>query len=200
MSYRKILCAVSLVSFAALAAGFFVSSDVRAGGLHEVDLPIEGMSDPASLERAAAYAGEYTYVGGQKGREGILAAIETSVNALNPMVRSLGRKRLQESNPLPQHLSIHVDGDQVKVTIDGDGHAAQLGGPAVKTTSKRGDKIKVRHRVRGDKLTTFIEGNGGDRLDTFRLSDDGSRLILDVKISSSQLPVPVEYRLTFKRQ
>ena len=199
VSTRKIVCAVSLASFAALAAGFILASDVRAGELHEADLPTEGMAD-ADRDRAAAFAGEYTYVGGQKERDGITAAIETTVASLNPMVRSMGRKRLEESNPVPKHMSIELDGDDVTLSIDGDGHRATLGGPAVKATSKFGDKIKVSYRMRGDRLTNLIDGVGGDRLNTLRLSEDGKRVTLDVEITSGHFDVPVEYRLTFKRK
>ena len=199
MSTRKIVCAVSLASFAALAAGFVLAPEVRAGELHEADLPIEGMAD-ADRSRAAAFAGEYGFVGGQKERDGITAAIETTVAGLNPMLRKMGRERLVETNPVPKHLSIGVEGDHVTLSIDGDGHGATLGGPAVKATSKFGDKIKVSYRMRGDKLTNLIDGVGGDRLNTLRLSEDGKRVSLDVKITSSHLDVPVEYRLTFKRK
>jgi hypothetical protein len=156
--------------------------------------------DADTLAQAQGFAGEYTFVGGQKERDGVAAAIETTVAAVSPMVRNLGRKRLQETNPIPGKISIAIDGDDVEILLDGDGHEASLGGAAIKAESAQGDKIKVSHRMRNGALVELIDGVGGDRSNTFKLNGDGTKLTMSVVISSSQLPVPVEYKLTFKRK
>lgn len=185
-----------------LIAGL-VASEVWAGGFLDFgadDLPIAGMVDADTLARAHSFDGEYVFAGGQKEREGLDAAIEASVAALSPMVRNLGRERLQESNPIPQRLAIDVDGDRVDVLFDGQGYLASLDGTPIKAESPTGDKVKVSHRMRGASLTEFVDGIGGDRNNDFKLNADGTRLTMTVAITSSQLPVPVEYRLTFKRK
>lgn len=185
-----------------LIAGL-VASEVWAGGfLHRGadELPIAGMVDEDTLARAHTFDGEYVFIGGQKERDGLDAAIEAAMEAVNPMVRNLGRKRLQESNPIPQRLAIDVDGDRVQILFDGAGHLASLDGAPIKTQSPQGDKVKVSHRMRGASLIEFIDGVGGERNNDFKLNADGSRLTLTVEITSSQLPVSVEYRLTFKRK
>ncbi len=175
------------------------ASEVHASGLPDIDLPVAAMVDQDTLDQANTFEGEYVFAGGQKQRDGIDAAIETSMAAVSPLVRNFGRKRLKETNPVPNKLSIKVNGDQVKISFDGDGHAAKLDGAPVKSKSRRGDNIKVSYRMRGARLSHLIDGVGGDRLNKFKLSDDGKRVTVKVQISSSQLPVPVEYRLTFKR-
>jgi hypothetical protein len=185
-----------------LIAGL-VASEVWAGGFLHFggdDLPIAGMVDEDTLARAQTFDGEYVFAGGQKERDGLDAAIETAVEALNPMVRNLGRERLKESNPIPQQLAIDVDGDRVQVLFDGKGYLASHDGAQIKTESPQGDKVKVSHRMRGASLAEFIDGIGGKRNNNFKLNDDGSRLTMKVEITSSQLPVPVEYRLTYKRK
>jgi hypothetical protein len=198
MSSRKIVCAVSLGAFLALAVGFIVASEVRAGGVD--DLPLAGAVDTDTLERARTFEGEYVFAGGQKERDGVAAAIETSVASLNSMIRNLGRKRLTEANPVPKQVSISFEGDKAVVALDGHSYAVSLDGKPIKTKSREGDKVKVSHRMQGDKLVEIIDGSGGDRRNELKLSNDGKRLTLKVKISSGQLPVPVEYRLTFKRK
>jgi hypothetical protein len=184
-----------------LIAGL-VASEVWAGGFFNLgdDLPIAGMVDEETLARAESFEGEYVFAGGQKDRDGLDAAIETAVEALSPMVRNLGRERLQESNPIPQQLAIDVDGDRVQVLFDGKGYLTSLDGTQVKTESPQGDKVKVSHRMRGASLAENIDGIGGKRNNDFKLNADGTRLTMTVEITSGQLPVPVVYRLTYKRK
>lgn len=182
---------------------FALGSDVWAGGLLGLDaddVPIAATVDADTLERAQAFAGEYVFVGGQKERDGIDAAIEASMAAVNPVVRSLGRKRLEETNEIPKRVTIEVEGERVRILFDGEGHTASLDGSTIKAESAQGDKVKISHRMRGSSLTEFIDGVGGDRHNRFKLNAEGTRLTLDVEIASPQLPVSVEYRLTFKRQ
>jgi hypothetical protein len=202
MSAYKTVCILSLGSLLALSLGFVVASEVRAGGIHDLHegVPAAAMVDDDALARAEAFAGEYTFVGGQKERDGIDAAVETSVESLSPVIRGIGRKRLVESNQVPKLLKIAVTGDDVEILFDGDGYTAKLGDAPVQTKSSQGDKVKVSHRLRGNKLTESIEGGQGGRKNEFRLSSDGARLTVDVTVSSPQLPVAVEYRLTFKRK
>lgn len=192
------MCAVSLGSVLAIALGFVVASEVRAGDVHD-DVPTASVDEDV-LAQASAFAGVYTFAGGQKERDALDAAIETSMNAVSPMLRGIGRKRLQESNPIPKQLTITIDGASADIRFDGDGHNAGLDGKPIRATSAQGDKVKVSHKMRGSKLTEFIDGDQGDRHNTFKLSSDGKQLTVDVKITSSHLPVPVEYRLTFKRK
>lgn len=196
MASLKTVCVVSLGFFLALATGFVIASEVRAGDGQDEALDTV---DADTLAKASAFAGEYTWVGGQKERDGLDAAIDTAMDAVAPMVRGLGRKRLVESNPIPKTLRISVDGDLVDIRFDGDGHSASLDGTPVKAVSPFGDKVKISHRMRGSKLTEHIDGGQGDRHNTFKLGSDG-KLTVDVQITSSHLPVPVEYRLTFKRK
>lgn len=181
-----------------------IASEVRATSLDPSswsgDVPLAAMVDQETLAKASAFDGDYVFVGGQKERDGIDAAIEASVEALSPMLRNLGRERLRETNPVPKSISIDVEGDTAKIEFAQDGHAARLDGTPVKTKSAQGDRVKVSHRIRGGRLVQFIDGSGGDRRNSFKLSNDGKRLTLNVEITSGHLPVPVEYRLTFKRK
>lgn len=187
------LSTLALGSFLALFASGVFTSEVRAGMTADA-------LDEDSLAAANAFDGEYVFVGGQKERDGVDAAIEASLAAVSALVRNLGRTRLREANVIPQRVTIAVDGDVAKIMMDGSGHEATLDGTAVKSVGSDGDKVKVSHRMRGSSLIELIDGAGGDRTNTFKLNGDGTRLTMYVKISSSQLPVAVEYPLTFKRK
>lgn len=197
VSYRNHMRSISLTILAlgsVVGLFAFVVSEVGAqtNAIEDVDAD--------TLAQAQSFSGEYVFVGGQKERDALAAAIETTVAAVSPMVRNLGRKRLQETNTIPQKVEISLDGDAVQILLDGDGHEATLGGAAIKAESPQGDKVKVTHRMRSGQLVELIDGVGGDRSNTFKLNADGTRLTMSVVISSSQLPVPVEYKLTFKRK
>lgn len=203
MSTHKILCALSLGSVLVLVAGLIVGAEVRAGGLNDIatgELPVQAVVDQSTLDHAQAFDGAYVFDGGEKQRDGVTQAIETSVAALSPVVRNLGRQRLAETNTIPKHLSIQVQDDAVAILFDGAGHSTKLDGTPRKVENKQGDKVKVSHRMRGAKLTELLDGVGGDRHNEFKLSDDGSRVTIKVKITSSHLPVPVAYNLTYKRK
>jgi len=205
MSSYKTACVLSLGSALVLlvgGVGFMIASEVRAGGtLAGLDaLPITAMVDQDTLAQASAFDGDYVFIGGQKERDGLDAAIETALDAVAAMVRPLGRKRLQEANPIPKQLSIRVNGDDVVILFDGQGHGASLDGKPIRVENAHGEKIKVSHRMRGDKLHELCDGGKGNRTNDFKLSSDGNRLTLAVSITSSHLPVPVDYRLTFKRK
>lgn len=196
MPSLKTVCAVSLGGLLVLSLGFVIASDVRAGDGDVAAGPV----DSEAIAQASAYAGVYTFVGGQKERDGVDAAIEAAMDAISPVLRNIGRKRLQETNPIPKQLNIKVEGGRTEIRFDGEGHSASLDGTPTRAVSPFGDKVKVSHRMRGGKLTELIDGDKGDRHNTFKLSGDGKQLTVDVKITSGHLPVPVEYRLTFKRK
>jgi hypothetical protein len=196
VSSRKVLWVVSLTSFVALGIAFAVCSEVRAG---DQDEPAAAV-DAATLKQASTFVGEYRFVGGQKERDGIEAAIELSVAELNPVVRGLGRSRLLDSNELPASIEIELDGELLTIHQAGEAHAATVDGAKVKTKSKDGDKIRVSHKLASGKLTQRIVGDGGERSNGYKLSSDGKQLSLRVEITSSQLPVPVAYTLSYERR
>lgn len=200
VSFPKMMCSVSLGTLMVLGAAFFVMTDVSASGLHDVDLPLESSVPSDTLTQAERFAGEYRFVGGQREADGIDAAIEASADALSPMLRGLGRKKLKATNPVPKGMRIAVKGDVLELTIDGKGFKAGLDGKPDSQKSSEGDAVKVSFKFRDGKLVQFIDGAKGDRHNYIRLSEDGNRLTMKVKVSSSHLPVPVEYKLTFKRK
>lgn len=196
MSSRKILCVVSLTSFLGLAAALVIASEVRAGA----EDPGGEVVDARTLEQVGDFVGEYQFVGGQKERDGIDAAIEVSVAEVNPVVRNLGRSRLKESNEVPASIEIELEGEVVTIRQAGEAHAVRVDGAKIKLKSKLGDKVRVGHSLAGGKLIQKIVGDGGERTNRYKLSSDGKRLTLGVEITSDHLPVPVEYSLTYERR
>lgn len=202
VSSHKILCALSLVSVIGVATALVVTSEVRASNVRELAdaVPLEGAVTAETLTEAAAFVGEFKHVGGQKDSEQIDAAIETAVAAVSPLVRGIGRKRLQETNQIPGSVELKLDGEQLGVVQGGEQHEAALDGKKVTSKNQFGDKVKVSHELRGGKLVQTIEGEGGKRINRYKLSSDGKRMTMSVEISSPHLPVSVTYSLSYERR
>jgi len=195
VSLSRVVCAAALTTCLAVLT---LACEAQAEAL--ADEGAVAALDEAALDEVAAFDGDYVFAGGQQEREAIHSAIETSLEAVNPVIRVLARKRLREANTAPRGVSIQVDESEIEVSMDGHGHRAILNGSPAKGTSQHGGKVKVSYRFRDGRLTEFTDGVGGNRHNYMTLSPSGDKLTIKVKMSSSQLPVPVEYRLTFKRK
>ena len=157
---------------------------------------------PTARAESPSVLGSYAFVGGSKQREAIETAIEESVLALNAAIRGIARRRLLRSNKAPAHLLISRSGVDVTVTLAGIRKVtAPADGSAVDFKTKFGDKARLSHHLDGLRLVQTFVG-AGTRVNTFTVqpADEGpDRMTMRVKITSSRLPVPVKYRLSFKR-
>jgi len=62
-----------------------------------------------------AIAGEYTYAGGEKQREELLAAIEEVVADMNFIARPIARRRLRASNLPSAELHLVLTADEITI-------------------------------------------------------------------------------------
>ena len=74
----------------------------------------------------------------------------------------------------------------------------EIGGPAV-TVEADGRKGTVRATRQNGDLVITLKGDNGVRTTTYRLSEDGKRLFLDVQFEAQRLSMPVQYRVTYAR-
>jgi hypothetical protein len=130
----------------------------------------------------------------------IAAAIERSVQHMNFITRPIARHRLLKTNPLPRQLRLDYTTDTITVRL-GDAPPAALprDGSAVPWRSLGGDKCQVSAVLAGDTLVERVISHGGQAETRYVVLDDGKRIREDVRISSSHLPQPVVYSVTFAR-
>lgn len=163
---------------------------------------------PAPVEKPAPppvppqqrFVGTFRFAGGEAQKQNLEAAIEAAASQLNALIRGIGRKRLKESNPVRDQISIAVDGDKVSMTF-GPGRTVtgRLEGPSVPWTSDSGKPVQVSFSlVKGRLVQTFTAEDGGRR-SVYSLDDTGDRLTLSVTVTSERLTNPLKYALTYRR-
>lgn len=170
--------------------------------------PVPEPAAPAPVEKPAApavppqqrFVGTFRFAGGEAQRQNLEAAIEAAAEQLNALIRGIGRKRLRESNPIREQITIAVDGDKVSMTF-GPGRTltGRIDGPAVAWTSDSGKPVQVSlGLVKGRLVQTFTAEDGGRR-SVYTLDEAGDRMTLSVTITSERLANPLKYALTYKR-
>lgn len=145
--------------------------------------------------------GEFGFVGGQRQRDHVAAAVERTVQSLPGLFHEIARKRLTEANEIPRTVRISMDGDDLVVVYgDHEPQRAPLDGSTRKWTNPHGETIDLKHELHGSKLVQTTWGSGGRRVMVW--SFDAERGILRVQstMSSPRLPEPVRYRLSFKKR
>ncbi len=146
------------------------------------------------------FAGTYRYVGGAAQRQAIDDAIEAAVRELNALIRSIGRKRLRESNPVREQMTIAVNGDKVTMTFaPGRVLTATINGPAVPWTSESGKPIQVKLSLVNGRLVHNFTSEDGSRRSVYTLDETGDRLTLSVLLNSDRLTNPIKYALSYRR-
>ena len=126
------------------------------------------------------------------------AAIETSTRDLPSFMQSRARERLDERTTPPKNIRIVVAGERVELTGRGQTLFLTVGGPAVPVEfeGRRGSATATRQN---GNLVITMQGDNGVRTTTYRPSEDGQRLVLDVEFTAQRLSTPVRYRVTYKR-
>lgn len=130
----------------------------------------------------------------------IPAAIERAVHHMNFIIRPIARHRLRQNNPLPPRLEIELRADSI-VILRGDEPRAAMprDGTAVPWRSLGGDKCRISAVISGDTLAEHIVSHGGESEARYVFRDRGQRVRQEVRITSSHLPEPVVYSVTFAR-
>jgi hypothetical protein len=113
-------------------------------------------------------------------------------------MQSRARERLDERTTPPKNIRIVVAGERVELTGRGQALFLTVGGPAVPVESE-GRSGSARATRQNGNLVITMQGDNGVRTTTYRPSEDGQRLALDVEFTAQRLSTPVRYRVTYKR-
>jgi hypothetical protein len=149
--------------------------------------------DP-SLSR---YAGTYRIVPAEC--DEIRPVIERAVSRMNFLIRPIARSRLAKTQIAFPAITVRSDASTFQIRhVNGTEitHADLSAG--VRAKSPDGTDITVR-LTPGPPLMESYESADGKRENTYRLSPDGSKLTVEVRVTSPRLPEEIRYRLVYQR-
>jgi hypothetical protein len=152
-----------------------------------------------ATDQATPIAG--VYVNDAQSSDGIKAAINANVASFNFITRPMARKALESSSPAYRRIVIEQTVAEIVVTFDAHKPIrAPADGSMGKSTGEKGQVSDVRASWLDRQLVLTSSNDNGQKINTFRLSDDRNTLTLNVTLTSPRLNSPLRYELVFHRQ
>ena len=142
------------------------------------------------------YVGEYTLVRAESAD--MRKVVEDTAAGLNFLIRPIARSRLRKTQIAFPSLSITRRGEGLRIAhVQGTDIMHQTVDEVVRTQAPDGSKIAVR-LMPGPPLSQSYESGEGMRVNRYVL--DGSKLTVEVRVTSPRLPKPIEYKLVYRRK
>ena len=152
---------------------------------------------PLHFSEVDHFAGRYTLRRDQS--EDLRQAINRATDAMNFLRRGMARRQLREKLTLYPSVSMGRTGDDFRTNLAGKATLSlPLSGAPILWKAPFGEIVKVRLRS-GPELLEIFDMKQGHCEHLFRLSPDCRVLTGDVRVTSNELPEPVEYRLVYQR-
>jgi hypothetical protein len=167
--------------------------------------PIAAHAEPAHTQLGpgttaeARLSGAFRFAELPGERAALTAAIERSVDKLFFALRGIARRRLADKTKIASAVTLRFEGDTIRCGIPGapDAVSPADGRPVDYTVD--GETVKLSQRMDNGRLVQWFRAADGARSNTYVPSDDGSRMTMEVNITSPKLPTSVMYSLTYAR-
>lgn len=143
------------------------------------------------------FVGQYAVVGAARAENAVEQAIDSVVSQMNVLVREIARRRLQESNKVPQGLKVRREGKALVIGFDGREYKAVPGGPATQVVGVNGNELAYTVSLQGGRIRQRFQGEDGGRINGLSRAEDGT-VTVHVEVHSEKLPAPVKYALHFR--
>ena len=151
-----------------------------------------------AVAQAPNLAGNYTLDAGAS--QSIKAAVDKVAEQMSFLIRGIVKDRLMAANPSVNTVAIVLAGNDATITWNGSMTVkTTTDGTPVDWTAPDGEKGKLSTVWAGPVLKRTLASGNGQRANAYSLDPSGKVLTLEVTISSSQLPAPVNYKLVFRR-
>lgn len=162
---------------------------------------LTGLAAPAAAADFDRFTGRYAYTGDDAQKQARLDAIEATVQQMPKLFRAFARGRIDKSTTPAERYDLEVADGQIRIGRDGgQGRQTVLGGDGVVVEGDEGADLTVTRVVEGDCIRHRAEQHNGYGTDLFCLSQDDKTLTVTVTIGSDQLPAPITYELTYRRE
>jgi len=151
-----------------------------------------------AVAQAPNLQGNYTFDAGAS--QSIKAAVDKVAEQMSFLIRGIVKDRLMAANPPVNTVAIVLAGNDATITWNGSMTVkTATDGTPVDGKAPHGEKGKLSTVWAGPVLKRTLTSGNGQRANAYSLDPSGKVLTLDVTISSSQLPAPVDYKLVFRR-
>jgi hypothetical protein len=132
--------------------------------------------------------------------DNIEAAIVSGTADMNFAIRSLARSLIAKTNPRYDRVEVRRNGTSVSVRFDARPPIEMpLDGHPVRWIREDGGIYNVTAQWSDTQVVMHFESDNGDRTNTLFLEPDGATLRFRVKLTSTHLPGPILYVLTYRR-
>ena len=128
-------------------------------------------------------------------------AIDSATSRMSFFIRPIARSRLRSANEVHQSLIVTITPTQVQTQVDRSAPiASPANGTPVTWVRDNGDVFQLHTVVSGERLVqTFVGRDGSSRENVFVPGPDGHTLNVAVTVAHPRLPMPVTYRLVYRR-
>jgi hypothetical protein len=143
------------------------------------------------------FAGHYVLIRDQS--EDLKQAINRATDRMNFILKPIARRQLRQRMALYPSFAMGRRGDSFRTSLAGQIILSlPLSGLPVLWRAPFGEVVRARLQP-GPELLEIFETERGQCEHLFRLSPDHKVLIVEVRITSRELPKPVEYQLMYRR-
>lgn len=148
------------------------------------------------------YAGRYRFDGTEdEGRRRVRRALEPVLRRVNPLLRGVAERRLNDSVPVARRIEIGVDGSRISVRYVGerDRRFESRAGHPRTVEARDGREARMTQLFRNGRLEQIFEGENGRMYNVFSLDEPGRRLTLTVVMTGERLEQPIRVTLPYVR-
>lgn len=150
----------------------------------------------AGADEVSGLSGTYKSVSDRS--NDIAQAIDKAVERMNFIKRPIARGRLARTNFAYKEIRIELGATEAEITYDTQAPIRMpLSGEAIKWKRADGEVFDVSAKLEGGTLKQTYQAEDGMRVNSFTKDANGT-LLLNVEVSSPQLPQPVKYTLEYR--
>ena len=148
------------------------------------------------------YAGRYRFDGtDEDGRRRVRRALEPTLARMNPLIRALAERRLDDSVPIARRIVIGLNGDRISVRYVGEEDRtlqSRAGRPRT-IEGRDGNEAQMTQLFRDGHLEQVFEGERGRMYNVFELDESGRRMTLTTIMTGERLEEPIRIALPYVR-
>ena len=181
---------VSTPRVAAVAAGVLMAWPFATFGQQAASSASPAPAAVSQPDPRIRYMGTFHYIGGDREEALRLDAVEHSAQALNFLIRGIGRSRLRSGTIIARQVTLRWTPGRMEVVYADppDHYRSRDDGTTGMDTGPGGSEMRVWHRFENGNLRERRWTDEGARENFYMLSPDGNGLTVEVTMSSTRLP------------